>query len=245
MESIAYAKMDSNEADHWWFRARREILAHLIERTCRTGDMRILEAGCGTGGNLEMLKRFGDLDAFEYDAQARALACKKSGREIPHGALPCEIPFKDKQYDLIVLFDVLEHIEDDAATLKALGARLAPGGTIMLTVPAMPWLWSAHDTYNHHFRRYTKTSLKRTVDAAGLRAQRTFYFNSLLFPVAVLQRMSKRLTGRDNPDDVQPAPWLNEILYQIFRSERHFLGWASLPAGLSLCAIITGDGTVE
>lgn len=246
MESVAYAQMDANEADHWWFMARRDILARLIGHYGgETGDLRLLEAGCGTGGNIDMLRRFGKLDAFEFDPVARARASEKAGVAIPYGALPDGIPFTDRTYDLIVLFDVLEHIEDDAATLAALGAHLAPNGRILLTVPAMPWLWSAHDTYNHHFRRYTRATLKKPVAASGLKAERVFYFNSLLFPLAVVQRMAKRLLGRDSADDVKPAPWLNGLLYQIFRSERHFLTRGALPFGLSACAVLSNPAAAK
>ncbi|WP_306117700.1 MULTISPECIES: class I SAM-dependent methyltransferase [unclassified Roseitalea] len=239
MDRLVYERMDEQEAVHWWFAARRDLIGATIERLIRLPDRpAILEAGCGTGGNLRMLASLGDLDAFEYDEAARAIAETKADVAVGHGALPDVIPFAPKRYDLIGLFDVLEHIEDDRATLNRLGERLAPDGRLFVTVPALPWLWSAHDERHHHFRRYTRRSLRRTAQEAGLAVQDCFYFNSLLLPVAVAMRAVKAALRSDSPDDTLPANWLNGALYRVFASERHLVGRLPMPVGLSVCAIL-------
>lgn len=240
MDRAVYARMGAEEAEHWWFRGRRAVLQALIERYCAVpAAARVLEAGCGTGGNLAMLARYGALDAFEYDEAARAEAAAKGIVPVAHGALPDGIDVPDGVYALIALFDVLEHIEDDRASLVTLGAKLAPEGRMLVSVPAMPWLWSSHDAIHHHFRRYTTGSLRSVIEAAGLRAEKIGYFNTLLFPLAVAQRLGQRLTGHDTPADKMPAPWLNASLGAVFQAERHFAGRLPMPVGLSAYAIVT------
>jgi len=238
MERTVYDRMHELEARHWWFVARRKIIAALVKRHLRQQPAAILEAGCGSGGNLAMLQGFGTVDAFEYDASARDHARAKSGLDIRFGALPDDLPFDDRRYDLIGLFDVLEHIEADAASLRALGDRLSKGGKILITVPAFPSLWSRHDERHHHFRRYTRKTLAAAAAEAGLRMTWSSYFNFFLFPVAVAARAVKRLTGSDVPDDTMPAGVVNATFAGIFGLERHLVGRIGLPFGLSLAAVL-------
>ncbi|MEJ7934188.1 class I SAM-dependent methyltransferase [Sphingobium sp. AN558] len=240
MDRSAYASMSAQEEGHWWFVARRAILDSLIARRIapRPGA-RILEAGCGTGGNLAMLAAYGSVDALEYDDGARRLATARGIARIEPGMLPGRIGFGEARYDLIALLDVLEHVDADRDALDALRARLAPGGRILLTVPAAPWLWSDHDVLHHHKRRYTLGSLTGVAQAAGLKIEAAGYFNSLLFPLAVAARMAHRLFGRKGGSDAQPSRPINGWLRRIFATERHLLGRVRFPAGLSLYAILS------
>jgi SAM-dependent methyltransferase len=239
VERTVYERMNELETNHWWFVARRKIIAALIDRTLpRKADARILEAGCGSGGNLVMLGRFGRVDAFEYDATARQHAVEKSQLDVRFGALPDELPFEDRKYDLIGLFDVLEHVEADVASLAALRTRLSDKGVILVTVPAFPFLWSRHDERHHHYRRYTRASLAKVAEAAGLKVRYSSYFNFFLFPLAVATRAVKRLTGSEVPDDTLPAGWVNGVLTRVFGAEKHLVGRVRLPIGLSLAAVL-------
>lgn len=240
MDRTAYSSMSAQEADHWWFVARRTIISTLIDKHVQFGaDPEILEAGCGTGGNLAMLSAYGRLDAFEYDADAQALAVARGCGEIGHGALPDDIGFGDKVYDLVALLDVLEHIDDDVGSLAALGERLKPGGSLLLTVPAVPWLWSNHDVLHHHKRRYTRESLENVVAQSGLKNKAAGYFNSLLFPLALAQRVGHQISGSNAPLDARPSMPINAVLRTVFAMERHLLDRIQLPIGLSLYAVIT------
>ncbi len=240
MDREVYNRLDELEQDHWWFSARRAILERVIrDNALKGGRIKILEAGCGTGGNLQMLSRLGDLVAFEPDDDARKVAAGKSGCEIRHGTLPDGNPYKDDKFDLIVAFDVIEHVEQDEESLAALRQSLAPGGKLIMTVPALPWMWSAHDERHHHFRRYTRSGLGETLQRAGFRPVGLTYFNTLLFPLIAGVRAIKKLFGlSEAEDDAMPPAPVNAILRAIFSAERFLIGRIPLPIGVSLLAVV-------
>jgi SAM-dependent methyltransferase len=238
MERAIYDRMAEIDADHWWFGGRRAIVASLIERQVELRrPARILEVGCGTGSNLAMLQRYGSVDAIEPDAPARELASARSGIAVQGGLLPDGVTLDEGAYDLIVLLDVLEHIPDDLGTLAALRGKLAPGGRLLVTVPAMPWLWSAHDSAHHHHRRYTARTLSKVFKAAGFRIRYRSHFNTILFPMIVAARAAGKLLRREGGDDAMPPRPVNALLKSLFASERHLLGRARLPFGVSLALV--------
>jgi SAM-dependent methyltransferase len=168
MERVVYDRMAELDGRHWWFTARRRILAAIVERVVRPPrGARILELGCGTGHNLEMLGHFGSVEGSELDDHAREIAAKRLGRPIARAELPDLSGFDEAAYDLIALLDVLEHVDDDSGTLAAVYSRLKPGGALLLTVPINPWMWSAHDVAHHHKRRYRKREIEALAKAAG------------------------------------------------------------------------------
>lgn len=236
MDRQVYARMAELEDRHWWFVARRRILSETLRRHASLPvGARVLEAGCGTGGNLPMLAGFGSVACFEPDDEARDLARRQGTFDIRAGALPDAIPFDPESFDLVVALDVLEHVADDAGSLSALGARLRPGGWSLLTVPAFPFLWSRHDVSHHHHRRYVKSQLSGLTRAAGLVPVRATYFNSLLFPaVAAVRFVKAGLGGRAREDDALPPQVLNRLLTALFASERHLVGRLPMPVGVSL-----------
>lgn len=239
MDRDAYLSMADVETKHWWFVGRRAIIRSLIEkRVGSRNGLRILEAGCGTGGNLSMLREYGELTAFEYDADARERARSVSGIDVSPGALPDGIGHIEGPFDLIALFDVLEHVEQDREAVQVLAARLSGGGAMIVTVPALQFLWSKHDAVHHHHRRYSRAQLAKLLEASGLRIEYISYFNSLLFPLALIQRLAGRFAGArtQDPNQMPPAP-LNRLLAKVFGAERAVLSRWKFPIGLSLCAI--------
>jgi SAM-dependent methyltransferase len=242
MERVVYDRMAELDTRHWWYRARRDILAELIRRRITLPPQaRILEIGCGTGHNLGMLGRFGTVDAIEIDGAARAIASSRLGRRVGDAPLP-ELPgIDDGRYDLIAVLDVVEHIADDRAALASMARKLRPGGSILITVPAFQWMWSAHDVVNHHHRRYTKKMLRRAVADAGLQLRFLSYFNSLLFPLAAGSRLAGRLTGRKDSDDKLPPRPINALFETLFGLERHAIGRVAFPPGVSLVAIVSAS----
>jgi SAM-dependent methyltransferase len=238
MERVVYQQMAELDDRHWWYRARRKIIAELIRREVRPqSDARILEIGCGTGHNLAMLGGFGHVDGLELDDEARALSEQRLGRKIMSAPLPELAGVPDRHYDLIGAFDVIEHIDDHHAALASIAAKLKPGGKFVMTVPAHQWMWSAHDVVNHHKRRYSKRSLKQLVERSPMQLQKVGYFNSLLCPLAVAERAASKLRGKDSADVKLPPGPLNAALEKVFQAEGYLVGRLPLPPGLSLFAV--------
>ena len=239
MDPQVYSRMAANEDQHWWFVARRKILTEVIaRRIAPTKDCQILEAGCGTGGNLAMLRQFGQLNAFELDDGARDLAAKKSGIAVQSGRLPDRVPFDSESFDLVAMLDVLEHVDDDVGSLKAIAQSLKRDGRLLLTVPAYAFLWSAHDVSHHHRRRYNRRQLVSVARAAGLEPLYVSHFNSWLFPlVAVVRLLKKLLVRSESADDGMPPTILNKLLRMVFASERLVVPRWPLPFGVSLMLV--------
>lgn len=191
-----------------------------------------------------MLSAFGQVSAMEMDATARSIAMEKTGGhfDIRPGSCPADIPFAGGKFDLICLFDVLEHIDRDVETLIAIKGLLAKGGRVLLTVPAYRWLWSAHDVFHHHKRRYCAGELRQKTTASGLRPVKISYFNTILFPLAVIVRLKEKLFGSasSSGSGIPPAT-INQFLTTIFGGERFLLGKFNLPFGLSLLGVLQSE----
>ena len=239
MDRKVFDQMAKLDATHWWFTARRRILDGLIERVVKPPqDARILELGAGTGHNLAMLSRFGHVEASELDPIARELASERLGRPVVEAALPDLMMFPAATYDLIALLDVLEHVVDDKGSLAAIFGRLKPGAALLLTVPANPWMWSAHDAAHHHHRRYRKREIAALAREAGYDIELLSPFNSLLFPPIAAVRLIGRLRGDESSDDAMPGALVNKTLEAVFGLERELIGRVPMPFGVSLVAVL-------
>jgi SAM-dependent methyltransferase len=240
MEQYEYTKMALHQSEHWWYRGRRLIISSFLDRLKFDLDPKILEVGCGVGGNIGLLKKYGELSAFEMNEKARAMAEEYGGIEVQSGCLPNDIPYNDKKFDLICMFDVLEHVEEDMLSLKELKGSLSKGGRILLTVPSYNWLYGKHDTELHHFRRYSSKELKFCIEKAGLHTEYMSYFNTFLFPLAVVARCVDFI----RPSSVSlgsktPSNCINKIFLCALRIENFFLKKLKLPCGLSIIAIVS------
>jgi SAM-dependent methyltransferase len=238
MERVVYQQMAELDDRHWWYRARRRIIADLIRREAQPpANAQVLEIGCGTGHNLAMLAGFGHVEGLELDDEARAISEKRLGRKVMSAPLPELAGVPDGHYDLIGAFDVIEHIDDDHAAVASIATKLKRGGKFVMTVPAHQWMWTAHDVVNHHKRRYSKKGLKALIDGSPLKLDRIGYFNSLLFPVAVVERAASKVRGKEDGDVKLPPAPLNKALEKVFEAERYLVGRLPLPPGLSLFAV--------
>lgn len=232
-----YQQMAENQSRHWWFVARRKILAKTLASLKLPAKAQILEIGCGTGGNLTMLQSFGEVSGIEHDAFAREYAKQISEINVSKGSLPDKLS-SDKKFDLICLFDVIEHIEDDTGSLKTVKNLLKPDGKIVVTVPAYMWLFSSHDMAHGHFRRYTASELSDKASQLDLAVLRTSYFNCLLFPLAGLKRTLDLLwPGKMKADSEMPSPFINYCLQGLFAMEARIIDKVRMPFGLSVMAI--------
>lgn len=237
MDEAVYREMADVQTAHWWYRGRRHILATVIESLKLPASARILEAGCGPGGNLPMLASFGTVSAFEPHDGARETATAKGVATVLPGTLPDGIPFPEA-FDLVCAFDVVEHVEDDVSAVRAMGAKLAPGGRLLLTVPAHPWMWSEHDVRNHHHRRYTRDTLARVLQDAGLAIDKLTAFNAHLFPlVAGTRFLQNSLRLGAKAEETIPSPAMNSLLERIFAAEAPRVARGGYPTGVSLLAV--------
>ena len=198
MRDSEYATMHEQELVHWWFRGRRVLLRRLVTRhlpQTLAGRPRILDFGCGTGGNSVVYAEIGDVIGIEPDASALRFAAGRSEPGTPPpGVAYCRavgtaLPLAAGSFDVVVASDVLEHIADDRAAVAEIARVLRPGGIFVFSVPAHPWLWSAHDEALWHQRRYRRPELVRLVRGAGLRLRWLSYWNTVLFPVVALRRL--------------------------------------------------------
>jgi SAM-dependent methyltransferase len=239
-DNLMTAMLEVDE-HHWWYRGRRRIIRSELDRLPLPADARVLDAGCGSGRTLEELIDYGEVHGVELNPQAAELARARGVGDVQIGRLE-DLPFQDASFDLITCLDVIEHTPDDHATLTELLRVCRPGGWMLVTVPAYPALWSLHDEANHHFRRYSRASLRRAALEAGWTVARLSGFNSLLLAPAAAVRLTQRRIGTHNgyTNDLALGPsWLNEVLEQPLALEA---GWLrrgrTIPFGLSLMAVL-------
>jgi SAM-dependent methyltransferase len=234
MDPDVYDLLRQHEDRHWWFRGRRAIISDQIGRMGLLPGARILDVGCGTGGNGPALARLGALFGVESDPDAARTAAKRGYVKVLPGRLPDDLPFAEGGFALATALDVIEHVDDDAGSLAAIRTRLAPKGQLLITVPAYAWLWGQHDELLHHKRRYERGTLVALVEAAGFEVLRASFMNFWLFPLAITARLMGS-SGKGNPAGLIPPPApLNAAFAAIMGSERFLLRATDLPCGLSL-----------
>jgi 2-polyprenyl-3-methyl-5-hydroxy-6-metoxy-1,4-benzoquinol methylase len=243
MDAALYEELWQVERAHWWFQARRQIVWSLIKRYIHGASRRrlqICELGCGTGGNLVELAARHDVTGVECAPQAIEYARRRLGNRVLSGRLPDQISLPTGRFDVVLLTDVLEHIEDDARSAKTALRLLRPGGIVVATVPAYQWLYSPRDAHHHHFRRYGKMQFRRLWAAAEAELLLLSYYNTYLFPAAAgVRLMSKLLLRNSEPRDlaIPPRP-VNGLLARLMTSEANLLGRLPMPFGLSLIAVV-------
>ena len=221
------------EDQHWWYRGRRAIVLDAVERALPADSRpRMLDAGCGGGATLAELSLRGEAIGLEPSELSRRRALER-GTEVVDGTLE-RLPFEDGRFDLGLVLDVLEHLDDDVAGLAELRRVIRPGGALIVTVPAHPRLWSRHDDLNHHRRRYTRAMIAAAAAESGWAVELLTHFNTLLLPVA----LAARAFGRGDGLSVPPRP-VNAVLEGTLQLERRAIrAGARLPGGLSLLAAL-------
>jgi SAM-dependent methyltransferase len=235
-----YEIMYAQELQHWWFRGRRRVLVDLLRHQASACNvpLRILDFGCGTGGNLASYARFGSVIGVEPDPRAVQLAATRARLPLTRGS-GTDLPFLSSSFDVVVASDVLEHIEDDARAVAEIARVLRPGGAFIFTVPAHPWLFGPHDRALFHYRRYVERDLRTLMRKQGLQISRLSYWNTLLFPLLAPLRVLGRLKrNRVERSEVKVPPTLvNELLTEVLALEAALLRRVRLPWGLSLLGV--------
>ena len=233
--------MHAEELRHWWFRGRRRVLVDMLRQALRSpgGIPRILDYGCGSGGNTSAYAPFGAVVGIEPDAAAIRLAHIRGQAQYCRGS-GTTLPFRHASFDVVLASDVLEHIEHDLEAVSEITRVLRPGGVAIISVPAHQWLFSRHDLALHHFRRYSKAGLRGLLENGGLRIRRLSYWNAALFPAIILYRLvekSRPASGPRSDTTTSSPPLINEALAGLLAAEAGILRHAALPWGVSLIAV--------
>lgn len=266
MQEHTYAIMNRVEDSHWWFVGRRAILESFLEKivenvapssrrlsrqrpaddssTGRTQDshqdggatVTILDVGCGTGANLEMLAEFGDAEGVDVSDDALKF-CRAKGLKT-HKGLAEELPFEDESFDVVTALDVVEHLDDDIAGLKEMHRVLRRGGKTLIFVPAFMWLWGVQDDISNHRIRYTRKQIVDRLELAGFEVERATYANITFFAPILLGRTLMKLTGvkPESENNVNIAAF-NGVFGKLFSAEKFWLKRANFPLGVSIVVV--------
>jgi len=231
------------DEQHWWYRGRRRIICSELDRLELPSDAQILDAGCGSGRTMQELARYGQVQGIELSPDAVEVAQARGVGEVQVGRLE-ELPWGEGTFDLVTCLDVIEHTPDDRAPLRELRRVTKTGGWLVVTVPAYQALWSGHDIANHHYRRYSRATLRAAAHEAGWRVERMTSFNSVLLGPAAAVRIAQRRRLREAQASHDPGlrlgpAWLNTAMERPLRAEARWLARGrTLPAGLSLLALL-------
>ena len=194
MRASELAAMIAHDDRHWWYRGRRRVLAAVLDGIALPPGARLLDAGCGSGRELDELAARGRATGIDVSDVALACARRRGHADVRRAAIE-RLPFADATFDLVTCLDVIEHLPDDVAALAELRRVTRPDGLLVVTVPAYQALWSAHDLANRHLRRYRAASLRAAAGAAGWVVVRDTHFNALLLGPAAVVRLARRPRG--------------------------------------------------
>ena len=249
MQQHTYAIMDRVEDKHWWFVGRRAILECFLRQIVKPSAsdgiaaagsetaMRILDVGCGTGANLDMLAAFGNAEGVDVSDEALEF-CRKKGLSVQKG-LAEKLPFDDETFDITTALDVVEHLEDDLAGLRELYRVTKSGGRALIFVPAFMWLWGVQDDVSNHRIRYTRRQIVDRLQKAGFEIERATYANITFFAPILAGRLLMRLTGfKPASENNLNISLLNGIFGKIFSSESLWLKYFNLPFGVSIVLLV-------
>jgi len=248
MQQHTYAIMRRVEESHWWFVGRRQIIRSFLQPivcdlktdagdTKRDTTLNMLDVGCGTGANLEMLSEFGQAEGVDVSAEALSFCQARGLQNVKLGAAEA-LPYEDNSFDLVTGLDVVEHLDDDLAGLKEMRRVLRRGGRTLLFVPAFMFLWGVQDDISNHRRRYTLKDLKRVVRGAGFEVERATYVNISFFAPILLGRLFMRATGlRPESENNITIGFLNGLMGKLLSAERGPLRYLNFPFGVSIICV--------
>jgi SAM-dependent methyltransferase len=238
MEVSEYKKLYDYEMVYWWFVGKRKIVKYFLDHYAYSSQrLRLLDIGCGTGSNLNLLEEYGE--AIGMDSSKESIKfCRQ--RELSKLVLASaeQINFKDSSFDIVTALDLLEHIEKDELALSEIYRILKKHGHLIMTLPANMLLWSQHDLALHHKRRYERSELKRKVEEAGFSVDKMTYFNTTLFLPILIIRTLRRFIKLGRGSDVFYLPsFLNYGLFSLINFEYWLIKRLNLPFGVSLVCV--------
>ncbi len=232
-----YQQMYDIESFYWWFIARRKLIREVVSTHSNDpAHTTILDVGCGTGLNHEMLSEFGLVFGTDSSEEALKFSRKRNVQNLVLSDAEA-LQFADETFEVVTALDVLEHVNDDLKALAEIWRVTKPDGLLIITVPAYGFLWSEHDEALHHRRRYAAHELRNKLVNAGFEVERSTYFISLLFFPILFMRIVQNLRKqslRPRTSHVILPKWLNALLVKILDFERWFLRFSNLPFGVSI-----------
>jgi 2-polyprenyl-3-methyl-5-hydroxy-6-metoxy-1,4-benzoquinol methylase len=240
VDRSAYDRYLEIEERHFWRIGKRRLVKELVaERFGERTDLRILDVGGAASLVAQDLRPFGEVECVEPDAATAALARSRHGIVVHERRLPDGLGDL-RPAQVVTLLDVVEHIDDDLAAMRAIRELVTPDGIVIVTVPALSWLWSDHDVVLQHKRRYVKAELRSLLEAAGFHVERLSYYTSLLLPLVAASRVKlrPRPVGAPLTYDVKvPKEPVNRALGAVMGLERALLRRGDLPIGSALFAV--------
>jgi SAM-dependent methyltransferase len=241
MNPAEYARMHAMEDWYWWFVARRAAAARFLrDYAPPERPLRILDAGCGTGGLLDLFRQWPDVEAVGLDFSPQALQfSRQRGHRRLVGADLMLLPFRSGTFDAVTALDVIEHVPDDARAVSEISRVLRPGGILVASVPAYQFLWGPHDEALHHFRRYHGSQFRDLVHRSGLRVEKQTHLLAALLPLAAALRLAARSRQPGSAGaGLPPVPrFVNRSLIGFQAAELALARRVSLPFGLSVLAV--------
>lgn len=239
MNTVEYARMAERERTYWWHAGRLAVIDSWLSKWVKPSkDAKILNVGCGTGGTLPILEKYGKVENIDVSDEAIKFM-KESGYKVKKVS-DHKLPYKDGSFDVVVAFDVLEHIKEHSEALEEWTRVLKKDGAILFTVPAYQWLWSDHDTSLHHFRRYTR-SLIKSITPHDARVQRSSYYIVFSLPLIVGFRFINKIRGKKGDSEssyVNVPNFVNNLFTNILKLEASAHKIIAFPAGTSLITVI-------
>jgi SAM-dependent methyltransferase len=240
MQQHTYSIMYKVEESHWWFVGRRLILRSFVARIIaglNKANPQILDIGCGTGANLEMLSEFGEAQGVDVSAEALAFCGARGLHQVRQGEAE-HLPYDDGSFDLVTALDVVEHLDDDLGGLREMRRVLRHDGRALIFVPAFMFLWGVQDDISNHRRRYTLSGIRNVLQSAGFELERATYANITFFFPILLGRMLMRVTGfRPASENNLTIGGLNGALGKLFGAESVFLRYLNFPFGVSIICV--------
>ncbi len=239
MDPAEYDLMYNAEESHWWYVGMAAITKAVLDTCCKKGEgLRILDAGCGTGGAMSWLAEYGPTAGFDVSSHALGF-CRLRGHHRTCLGSVMDIPFPDKSFDLVVSLDVLYFAGiRDIEALREFRRVLAPGGRVVLRVPSYNWLRSGHDRRVSTGHRYTRRELRDKMERNGFEPELLTYVNTFLFPVALVKRaIEKWLPCRESSEIAMEMKPFDRILKRFLLQESRIIRRRSLPFGLSIMAV--------
>ena len=243
MELKEYQRLYELEQTHGWYVGTRQIILSLLNRYAKnlTGHVKILDAGCGTGGMLKSIEKYGS--AIGIDVSNAALAfCKKRAQNKIIQASICHLPFKNETFDIILSLGVVYHklVKDDYQAIRELFRISKKEGIVIITNPAYNFLWSAHDVVTHTKKRYILKEVEKLIKDSGFTILKSTYFSMFPFPYLFFQRILKNLIRGKNKaasETIAITPFMNALLIYMFKIESYMLAKFKLPLGSSVLCI--------